>query len=421
MSVFQALFAGVNGLNSNGEVTAMIGDNIANVNTSGFKSTRAEFEDILAGSSAVSGLGSRIGGTTTLFAQGGFESTTSVTDLAIDGEGFFPVYDTASDTTYYTRAGQFFINKDGYLSNAQEQRLQGYGVDTSGNLTTTAADFQFTFDPVVPNPTTEIEVASNLSSDSTAPAAFSVANPVSTSNFAVGVTVYDSIGSTHLVTTYFRKSASNTWQWFALVDGGEITGGVAGTPEIEASGSMTFDASGKQLTMVTTASDFDFIGAAANQVVTFNFGTTTASGTGVDGVTQFGTASVLNDVAQDGYTSGNLTTIEFSHDGTITGNYTNGTRQTLGRVVLATFANEQGLKRIGGNAWEASLDSGTALVDGAENGGRGTLLSETLEQSNVDLASELIKMVIIQRGFQANTRTISVVNELLGSLVALGQ
>ncbi|MCP5464773.1 MAG: flagellar hook protein FlgE [Deltaproteobacteria bacterium] len=420
MSVFQALFAGVNGIGANGTVTAIIGDNIANVNTTGFKSARAEFEDILAGGGLASGLGSRVSGTTTQYAQGGFESTTSVTDLAIDGEGFFPVKDTADGTTYYTRAGQFFIDKDGYMVNQQGLRLQGFGVDSSGNVSTTADDFQFTFEPVSPSATTTIDVAANLNSNSTPPAAFDVSDPVATSNFAAGITVYDSIGNSHLVTVYFRKQSTtnNNWSWYAVVDGDDITGATAA--QIEAQGILTFDNNGALTAEVVSATDFDFQGATQSQSILFDFGSVTSTGSGVDGMTQFGTTSSLNDISQDGYTSGNLTTLEVSGDGTISGNYTNGTTQTLGQISLALFQNNQGLARVGGNAYEETIQSGVPLVDAAEAGGRGTVLSKTLEQSNVDLANELIKMVIIQRGFQANTRTISVVNELLGSLVNLG-
>lgn len=421
MSIFTALFAGVNGINSNGDVVSLIGDNIANVNTIGFKSARAEFEDILAGSSSISGLGSRINNVATAFGQGGFESSTSVTDLAVDGTGFFSVRDTTTTDTLYTRSGQFFIDKDGFVVNAQSQRLQGFGVDANGNIGTTPEDLQFTFEPVKPKATTSVSLAANLYSNATIPAAFSAANPSGTSNFAAGVTVYDSIGNSHLVTMYFRRAAANSWEWYGLVDGADLTGGVAGTAQTRTNGTVTFNTDGSQLAFATTTNDFDFVGAAQNQTITMTMGTNTATGgTGLDGVTQFGTTSNLSDVSQNGYTSGNLTTLEIATNGVITGNYTNGTTQTLGKVTLAIFANQQGLERVGGNGYRSTLDSGVALNASAQTGGRGSVLSQTLEQSNVDLASELIKMVIIQRGFQANSRTISVVNDLLGSLVNLG-
>lgn len=418
MSVFTALFSGVNGINSNGEAVSVIGDNIANVNTNGFKSSRAEFEDIMAGSSSVSGLGSRLAGVTSILSQGGFESTSVVTDMAIDGKGFFAMRDTADSTTYYSRSGQLSVDKDGYLVNSNEQRLQGYTVDSAGDLGTTATDLLLSYAPVNPKATSTATIKANLDSSETVPAAFSAANPVATSNFAVGMTVYDSIGNDHLVTTYFRKNGAGDWQWYCVAGASEATSGVATTC---ASGTLTFDSSGRQTAFTQATNDFDFTGGPAqSQSITFNMGSLYPASSGTDGLTQFGSASTLSSLTQNGYQSGSLTTVEIDTDGTISGNYTNGTSATLGQVVLATFANEQGLKRVGGNVFASSLTSGEALLAGAKTGGRGEILSQTLEQSNVDLANELIKMVIIQRGFQANSRTISVVNELLGSLVSLG-
>lgn len=421
MSVFTALFSGVNGINSNGEAVSVIGDNIANVNTSGYKSSRPEFEDIMAGTSSVSGLGSTMKDTTTVFSQGGFESTSVTTDMAIDGSGFFVVRDIAANNTYYSRSGQFYLDKDGYLINHQNQRLQGFDADDNGNIGTTPEDLQFTFEPVSPNQTSSVTIKANLDANETTPAAWDNTNPVTTSNFAVGITVYDSIGNDHLVTVYYRKSTTaNVWTWHAVMDSADADTAITSTGIEAANGTLIFDNDGKLTSKTQSVSDFDFAGATLNQAITFDFGSTTGTGTGLDGVTQFGSDSSLNDLSQNGYASGNLTTIDITSSGIITGNYTNGTTQSLGQVTLALFNNEQGLKRIGGNAFEATIDSGAALIDGAENGGRGTILSQTLEQSNVDLANELIKMVIIQRGFQANSRTISVVNELLGSLVSLG-
>lgn len=418
-SIFQALYSGVNGINANGTATAIIGDNISNVNTYGFKSVRPEFEDIIAGSTQTAGLGARVSGTTTDFAQGGFESTSTVTDLAIDGRGFFPVYDVTNQRTVYSRHGQFEIDENGFLANQQDNRLMAFGVDSNGNVETVERQFQFDFEPVLPRATTEIDIEANLDAASALPAGFDVNDPIATSNFASSITVYDSIGTGHLVTVYFRKNSTtaNQWQWFAVADQNDIVG--ATVDQIEASGVLNFSNQGQLTSATVTTNDFDFIGAAADQSIQFDFGTVTSTGSGVDGMTQFGASSSLNAISQDGYSSGVLSTIEVSTVGIITGNYTNGTSQTLGQVALALFANEQGLERGGDNAWLSTLESGEPLVDAARAGGRGGILSQTLEQSNVDLAAELVRMVIVQRGFQANTRTISVVNELMGALVNL--
>lgn len=418
MSVFTALFAGVSGINTNGEAVSIIGDNIANVNTHGFKSSRPEFEDVMAGTSSISGLGSKLEKSKITFSQGGFENTGIITDLAIEGRGFFMVKDTADNSLYYSRAGQFSADKDGFLVHPSGYRLQGYGVSAAGALLTTTADMQLSYSPVPPSATSKISMVANLDATATSPAAFAVANPSATSNFSTGVTVYDSLGNDHLVTIYFRKQSSTVWEWYAVVDGDELTGG--GADQIEAEGEVTFGLSGSQTAFAQSTNDFDFNGATQSQAITFDFGTTTTTGTGLDGVTQFAQDSAINNMTQNGYAAGSLTTVEITNDGTISGNYTNGRTATLGQVALAVFQNEQGLERKGGNVFGVTIESGEALVASAESGGRGSILSKTLEQSNVDLAAELIKMVIIQRGFQANSRTISLVNELLGSLVSIG-
>ncbi len=421
MGLFSALFSGVNGINSNGNVISVIGDNIANVNTIGYKSSRAAFEDILAGSDSNVGLGSRVASITAQFGQGGFESSSSVTDLAIDGKGFFMVKDPGDNSKFYSRAGQFVVDRDGYLANNKGLRLQGFSVDTSNNLTANVSDISISTTPVSPNDTGEIALVMNLNSNSTTPAAFSTATPTTTSNFSTGVTVFDSLGNSHLVTIYFRKSASNSWSWYGLINGSEVTGPSSGVNVQAATGTLTFNSAGALTSAATTTSDFDFLGATQSQAITFDFGSIVSTGNGLDGATQFGSDSAVSNITQDGYASGSLKSIEISPDGTITGNYTNGTNQTIAQVVLATFSDETSLRRVGGNNYQETLGSGQPTVNGAGVAGKGNVVSSTLEQSNVDLANELIKMVIIQRGFQANTRTISTVNDLLAQLVTLGQ
>ncbi len=413
MGLFSALFAGVNGINSNGNVISVIGDNIANVNTIGYKGSRAVFEDILAGSDTNVGLGSRVADINGQFNQGGFESSSSVTDLAIDGEGFF-VVQSDDGSTFYTRAGQFAINKDGDIVNQANQVLQGFTVNEDNEVTSQVGDMAVSTAPIPPNPTSEITLQMNLDSDSTVGGAFSIADPTGTSNFSAGVTGYDSLGNGHLVTIYYRKTtATRTWSWYAVVAQAEITG--ATSDKICAQGTVKFSSSGGLQSASTTSSDFDFLNAAQNQAITFDFGS------GVAGVTQFGSDSAVINIGQDGYASGSLKSIEIDNDGTISGNFTNGQTQTLGQVLLATFNNREGLKRVGNNNYQETLDSGVPVVGAPGSAGKGSIVSSTLEQSNVDLANELIKMVIIQRGFQANSRTISTVNDMLAQLVTLGQ
>ncbi len=420
MGIFSALFAGVNGINSNGSVISVIGDNIANVNTIGYKSSRAAFEDILAGSSSNIGLGSRVSNVSPQFNQGGFESSSSVTDMAIDGKGFFVVQAT-DGTSHYTRAGQFLIDRTGQMATGKGEKLQGFAFDSTTNaFVSTSSNIVISQTPVAPHSSAAIAMQLNLKSGSTAPAAFSSANPSGTSNFSAGVTVYDSLGNGHLVTVYFRKNATNEWQWYTIAASGEITGLTAGANFVGGSGTLSFNSSGA-LTSAQTAAGFQWAGAAS-ATIAFSFGTgTAAGGTGLTGVTQFGSDSAISNITQDGYSSGTLKSLEISSDGTITGNYTNGQTARIYQVALASFNNQGALTRVGSNDYAETLGSGTAVVSAPGAGGKGTLVSSTLEQSNVDLANELIKMVIIQRGFQANSRTINTVNQLLSELVTLGQ
>jgi len=421
MGIFSALFSGVNGINASGNVMSVIGDNIANVNTVGYKSSRAQFEDIMAGSGV--GLGSRIAAVTGQFSQGGFESTSEVTDVSLDGKGFFQLKDPNDGSTYYTRAGQFNLDKDGYLINPDGYRVQGFTLDsTTGNITSNVDAIQISQVPVPPSQTEEVVMSINLDSNESAPGAFATTNPTGTSNFSAGVTVYDSLGNDHLTTLYFRKSSTNTWAYYALVDGGELTTPSPGVNVTAASGTLLFDTDGSLLSVTEIANDFDFLGATQSQAITFNFGTSTDDGgTGLDGLTQFGSASTITNISQDGYASGSLKSIEIDSDGTVSGNYTNGTNQIITQLVVAKFNNEIALRRVGSNNYISTLDSGAAVLGAPSSGGNGALVSSTLEQSNVDLASELIRMVVIQRGFQANSRTITTINDLLAQLVTLGQ
>lgn len=421
MGLFSALFAGVNGLNANGNVISVIGDNIANVNTIGYKSSRASFEDILAGADSNTGLGSRVSNIRAQFGQGGFESSSSVTDMAIDGKGFFVLQNSLDGSVVYSRAGQFSINSEGYLVNADNLRVRGYQV-ASNVITSSEGDIKLSQTPVPPNKTGTIGLSINLNANSVTPAAFSTANPTGTSNFSAGLTIYDSLGNSHLVTIYFRKSASNSWSWHALVDGGELTSPSPGVNVQSATGTLTFSNAGALASATTTSTDFDFLGATQTQAITFDFGKSTdAGGTGLAGATQFGSASAITNITQDGYSSGSLKSLAVSTDGIMTGNYTNGTTQKIAQIVLANFNNVEALSRGGSNNYLQTLESGNPLKGPPGSGGKGTIVSGTLEQSNVDLANELIKMVIIQRGFQANSRTISTVNDLLSQLVTLGQ
>ncbi|UCD35437.1 MAG: flagellar hook protein FlgE [Nitrospiraceae bacterium] len=423
-----SLFTAVSGMNANGTALSVIGDNVANMNTTGFKASRAAFGDILSqqlGESQV-GRGVLLTSVKPEFTQGTFENTASVLDLALDGDGFFIMKDNSG--TYYGRAGQFDVDKEGYVVNPSGNRLQGYTFSATGASTSSLGDINISSINSAPSDTQTVTINANLDSRLTIPAAFDVTDPNNTSSFSTSVTVYDTLGNGHIVNVYFRKdtetATGNGWEWFAVVDGGDSS---SGNTEIQAQGTIDFTNNGEldvesAVTYNLASGGFDFNGgAAAGQVIDFDFGTsiTTDGGTGLDGTTQFGAPSNTSFQNQDGYSSGSLKSITISTDGIMTGIFTNGQTRGIAQIVLAKFVSPTGLTKMGKGLYAESAESGQPLISTPGNSGTGTVLSNTLELSNVDLAEEFVKMILSQRGFQANSRVISASDELMVELVNL--
>ncbi|NOZ86301.1 MAG: flagellar hook protein FlgE [Deltaproteobacteria bacterium] len=434
MSLLKSLYTGVSGLTVNGIGLDVVSDNIANVNTIGFKRSRAAFQDLLSetllGANTLAQLGGGAGleDINQCFEQGSLQMTNSATDLAISGDGFFIVNGSVNGQTgnFYSRAGQFVLDNDGYLVNQSGLKVQGWSADQDGNISGTIGDLRITGTTAPPRATTSATIAANLDADATIGAAFDATDPEGTSNFNTSVTVFDSLGRSHQVELYFRKNSSYDptgptdarWEWYALVDGGEITGGTAGTYEIEAQGTLDFDENGALDVVATTTNDFDFAGAAQNQAIAFDFGDDiTSGGTGLGGCTSFGGASSLMYVDQDGYSVGTILGVQIQSDGSIVGTYSNSESRVIGKVALANFANPQGLEKWGGNLWVGNEDSGNPIIGEANTGGRGAISPNSLEQSNVDLAEEFVSMIKYQRGFQASSRSITTADQLLQEVV----
>ncbi len=419
-----SLFTAVSGMNANGLALSVIGDNIANMNTTGFKASRASFGDVLSQTimgNAQIGRGVLLSSVMPRFTQGSFESTSNVLDMAVEGDGFFIVNDAG--TNFYTRAGQFNIDKDGYLVSSNGMRVQGYTDNASGGLGAIGVASLNSS----PNPTAKATLSANLDSRESIPVAFDVTDPNATSNFSSSITVYDSLGNGHVINIYFRKSAEaptgNTWEWFAVVNASDSA---SGSTEIQAQGTLDFDSNGalnleSAITYPLASGGFDFNGgAAAGQVLDFDFGTSIAEGgTGLEGVTQFGSSSATVFQSQDGYAAGSLKNITVSQDGIITGIFTNGQTRSIGQIALAKFISPTALTKMGQNIYAESFDSGQPIIGTPGGAGLGQLLSNTLELSNVDLAEEFVKMIISQRGFQANSRIITTTDELMQELVNL--
>jgi flagellar hook protein FlgE len=421
-----SLFTGASGLGAHGDAIGVVGDNIANASTIGYKASRASFQDTLGGAAANGqrfGNGVRMGGPETLFGQGSLQQTGNSLDLAIRGNGFFAVAGNHGgvDGTYYTRDGRFHLDDKGVIVNTEGLQLQGYIVDATGNPSTSAGALALAGQESPPHATLAAQISTNL--DSTSPvvaATFSAADPVGTSSFQTSMTIYDSLGNAHRADVYFRNGGSGSWDWHAMVDGADV-GGTAGAATPIADGVLTFTSSGALDTQVTNSSSASFVGATANQVIAFNFGDsiTTDGGTGLTGTTQFAGASSVTHINQDGYAAGILTDMQVSDDGTIVGQFSNGQRRPVARVAIAEFADTEGLQRSGDQLFSENATSGPPLLGGAGTGGRGSVSGGTLEGSNVDLGNELVTLIAYQRAYQANARTVTTSDEMLQELANL--
>ncbi|PID37865.1 MAG: flagellar biosynthesis protein FlgE [Proteobacteria bacterium] len=435
MSVISSMYTGASGLSAHGDAMQVVGDNIANSNTIGYKGSRANFADVLARSIGGNeiGLGAKLDNVQKILNQGALLGTGVSTDLAISGDGFFQVNGNSDGLSgaFFTRAGQFKVDKDGFLVTQNGLNLQGYNADESGNIIQQVTDLKVPSFELPPTATTSANVVANLSSDEATNTIFPATtpwdptNPTGTSNFSTSMTVYDSLGKAHNVTLYFRREANvatgQNWTYHAMVDGGEITGGTAGVPVEGATGALTFDAQGRLLTESQTLNDFDFINATQNQAITFDFGDsiTTDGGTGLQGMTNYASQNAVSFQSQNGSSSGALAGISIDPNGEIQGVFTNGKTQSVGRVLVADFTNAQDLSRVGGNLFITTNESGDPLIGDAGTGGRGAINSGTLEQSNVDLATEFVNMIAFQRGYQASSRIITTADSVLQETVNL--
>jgi flagellar hook protein FlgE len=421
MSITNSLYIGISGLQAHGEAISVVGDNIANASTIGYKRERAAFSDMLGGelNSQRMGGGVRLAGTNTMWDQGTVTQTGDSLDLAIRGGGLFMVKGDHSgqNTQFYTRDGRFHVDNQGYVTNQQGLRLQGYAIDAAGTRTLTPGDLPLGRRQSPPVATTKASMTVNLDANATPPPPFDPANPNTTSTFATSETVYDSLGAAHHVDVYFRAQGAGQWEFHAMVDGKDLAGGSPGTPTEIASGTLAFNAAGALQQQAVNASSADFVNATPAQAIAFNFGDDIASGgTGLAGSTQFAAPSSVEALDVDGHSAGNLTDIQISDDGKIRGIFDNGDKLELAQVALADFANEDGLNRVGDGLVLETVASGKPLVDVPGTGARGSISSGALEASNVDLGNELVTLIAYQRAFQANAKTVTTADEMLNDI-----
>ncbi|WP_269970837.1 MULTISPECIES: flagellar hook protein FlgE [unclassified Shewanella] len=431
-------------------------NNIANVNSIGFKESRAEFADVYANSIFANGKTAVGGGATTSqvaqqFHQGSLQFTNNALDMAINGGGFFVTSSGLDSQDHtFTRAGAFKVDSNNYLVDSQGNFLQTFGVDKDGNSTSVSLT---TTSPVIipdsagsPKKTDGIGIQMNLNAaDSTLdPAAFDP-NDRDTYNNSTAVTMYDSLGEPHVMTTYFVRppqaayTGASHWVAFYAVDGKQVDlAGAAGTYQTDANSDGTADGTGTATNAggwkgsVMTYNDTGaYTGSDPAVILTEELGVNGAGvlGPGADGTqsltvkfnnpTQYSSTFEVTELTQDGTTVGRLTNVEVGADGLINASYSNGSTVPLARVALARFANEQGLTQVGNTSWKASLDSGIALAGEANSGTFGSIRSSALEQSNVDLTTELVDLISAQRNFQANSRTLEVNNTLQQTILQI--
>jgi flagellar hook protein FlgE len=425
MGILSSLYTGVSGLTAHGEALGVTADNIANAATTGFKASRAEFQDIIAknlkgilGGNQI-GRGVKIGAVNPILNQGNVDSTDKVTDLAISGDGYFTLKGT--DGQSFTRDGSFHFDRDGYLVSNDNQKVQGFMADENGRIINKTADIKFPRALIPAKATQEVHLDLNLDSRVEPTKKFDIKDPYYTSHFATGVEIYDSQGNKHLLTAFFNKVKDREWEWRGLVDGKEVSGGEAGKMSEVVKGKVTFNTDGKLQSQEIMDSNLNFAGGALqNQKIKFNFGDAIADGgKGLEGTKQYGRDSDIITWGQDGSSAGTITSLSFNDEGTLTALYSNGQAADLAQVCLAKFENPEALFKVGNNRFKESREAGSPAVGQPNRAGRGKLFAKSLEHSTVDLASEFVQLIQGQRNFQANSKTITTTDELLNEIIQL--
>lgn len=419
-SINDGLFAGRAGIQSHGAAIAVLSDNIANANTVGYKASRADFVDLLAGTISGSGStsvgsGSSIENITQLFNQGSFEYTDRGMDVAIDGNGFF-VLESTEGTRYYSRAGNLSVDSEGNVLSETGLQVMGFAADGSGGLQALNVNEISTST----TPSSAATITGNLNSaasvttvpdESTNPTWTDVTGAAT---FSTYVDVYDSLGESHTVSIMFYKTGAGDWTVNAYADGNDVSGGTAGLPELIGTGTLEFGADGARVEPIPAV---DFTATA-----TWSNGSQASSiGFSFNPMTQFSSASNISSISQNGAGSGSVTSFSIEEDGTLYASLDNGQTASVGKIALAIFANPEGLTRAGDSTYIESSDSGQAVIGTPDTGRFGSLAAGALELSTSDIASDFIKLISYQRGFQGSSRIITKIDDLLSEIINLAR
>ena len=405
-SLLSSLYTGVSGLSANSEAMGIIGDNISNVNTVGFKSSKAVFSDlfstVLANGSTTRqlGRGSQLSGTLKEFSQGAFEASSNALDMALDGSGFFVVNNGSGNQ--YTRAGQFRLNDNGLVQTVTGQTLQGQRV-TNGTVSSTVEGIDLAGVQSSPEATTSFTLGANLDASSSASATFN--SPIS---------IYNSVGTQVTASIQFTKvDGANSWTYNISTSEGTLTSGASGTVSFDNSGNLTSPVTDPSIVIDYSASS----SPALTQTLSWDL--VNSSGTTNGKLTGFAAASNNNSLVQDGFSTGTLVGLTTNSTGIISGLFNNGQTDKLFQVTLGDFLAPTGLQRAGSNLFSETADSGQVVLGTAGTGGFGGITGQSLELSNVDLAEQFVTMIQTQQAFQASARIITTADDLMTEAVNL--
>lgn len=419
-----SFYSGLSGLSAYASALNIVGNNLANINTAGFKASDVSFEDLVtrtfggvatngAGNPMQVGLGTLPNSISGIFSQGSIMSTADATNVALEGNGFFVVGNTAEDR-FYTRAGNFFFNDEGYLVNPSGNYVLGYTARDANNNIITSGPLQQIFLPSNtisdPQATTFFQVFSNLD----------VRTDVGTT-YSASTTIYDSKGAPHTLTITFTHNGLNgagndEWAYSASIPDADTASGAVGSG-ILGTGTLVFDGTG---TLITPAANVTFnTPAFANGADALTFDWDLYDDNNVPIITGYPIPSTTTATNTDGYPPGNLSSVIIDSDGIIQGVFSNGQVEDMAQLAIAQFNNPKGLMRLGGNLYGETNASGNSSIGVANTGGRGTIVGSSLESSNVDMATEFTKMLVFQRGYQASSKTITTADTLTQTALTL--
>ena len=405
----------LSGLDSESQALSVISNNLANLNTVGYKAASPEFQDLFYqqigsggdGNPIQVGVGATVGSIPAMFTQGSIQSTGVPTDVAIQGNGLFVLDKNGLRT--YSRAGDFTVGSNGELLTSDGSAVLGYpAVNGTISSSQTLAPLTISSGQLSPpKATANVSIGLNLNADAAVGGTFSTP-----------VTVYDALGGTHVLTFNFTKTAANTWSYAIDIPAADV--GTTGSPVSLGSGTLTFNGSGQLTAPTGNVTGIPVTGLANGASnMTFNWDLYDSSNSPI--ITQASSASAASSTQQDGYSSGTLASFNIQGDGTIQGIFSNGQTLARGQLALAACANQQGLVRNGANEFLASLSSGTANIGTPNTGGRGGLSGGALEQSNVDIATEFAQLILAERGYQANSRVVTTIDQVVQDAISMKQ